>query len=97
MTVAPDGRVFVCEEKGRLRVIKNGALLPKAFVTVKVSRTASAACSAWRSTRISRRTATSTSTTRRASRSAHNRFSRFTAKGDVAVRAAKRSCSSFPL
>ncbi|HYN21306.1 MAG TPA: PQQ-dependent sugar dehydrogenase [Thermoanaerobaculia bacterium] len=36
MTVAPDGRVFVCEEKGRLRVIKNGALLAKPFVTVKV-------------------------------------------------------------
>ncbi len=36
MVVAPDGRVFVCEEKGRLRVIKNGALLAKPFVTVKV-------------------------------------------------------------
>jgi glucose/arabinose dehydrogenase len=36
MVVAPDGRVFVCEEKGRLRVIKNGVLLPKPFVTVKV-------------------------------------------------------------
>ncbi len=36
MTVAPDGRIFVCEEKGRLRVIKDGALLPKPFVTVKV-------------------------------------------------------------
>ncbi|MES1240396.1 MAG: PQQ-dependent sugar dehydrogenase [Acidobacteriota bacterium] len=36
MVVAPDGRVFVCEEKGRLRVIKDGALLPKPFVTVKV-------------------------------------------------------------
>jgi glucose/arabinose dehydrogenase len=36
MTVAPDGRIFVCEEKGRLRIIKDGALLSKPFVTVKV-------------------------------------------------------------
>lgn len=36
MTIAPDGRVFVAEEKGRLRVIKNGVLLPKPFVTVRV-------------------------------------------------------------
>ncbi|HEX6706590.1 MAG TPA: PQQ-dependent sugar dehydrogenase [Albitalea sp.] len=28
---APDGRIFVCEQSGRLRVIKNGALLPTAF------------------------------------------------------------------
>src|SRR5215210_3568689 len=36
MTLAPDGRIFVCEEKGRLRIIKDGVLLPKPFVTVKV-------------------------------------------------------------
>lgn len=34
MAVAPDGRVFVCEERGSVRVIKNGALLPAPFVTV---------------------------------------------------------------
>ena len=28
---APDGRIFVCEKGGRLRVIKNGALLPTPF------------------------------------------------------------------
>jgi uncharacterized repeat protein (TIGR03806 family) len=28
MAVAPDGRVFVCEQTGTLRVVKNGALLP---------------------------------------------------------------------
>ena len=27
MAIAPDGRIFVCEQGGRLRVIKNGALL----------------------------------------------------------------------
>ena len=37
MAIAPDGRIFVCEQSGRLRVIKNGALLPTPFLTVTVS------------------------------------------------------------
>ena len=37
MQFAPDGRLFVCEQGGRLRVIKNGALLPTPFLTVTVS------------------------------------------------------------
>ncbi len=32
MAVAPDGRVFVCEQGGRLRVIRGGALLAKPFL-----------------------------------------------------------------
>ena len=36
MTVAPDGRVFVCEQTGSLRVIKGGQLLPEPFVTLPV-------------------------------------------------------------
>jgi glucose/arabinose dehydrogenase len=38
MQFAPDGRLFVCEQGGRLRVIKNGALLPDPFLTVTVNR-----------------------------------------------------------
>ena len=34
MAIAPDGRVFVCEQGGRLRVIRGGRLLKKPFVTV---------------------------------------------------------------
>ncbi|HXJ55351.1 MAG TPA: PQQ-dependent sugar dehydrogenase [Verrucomicrobiae bacterium] len=34
MEFAPDGRLFVCEQAGALRIIKNGALLPEPFVTV---------------------------------------------------------------
>jgi glucose/arabinose dehydrogenase len=34
MAIAPDGRVFVCEQGGALRVIRRGALLPRPFVTV---------------------------------------------------------------
>ena len=36
MQIAPDGRIFVCEQGGRLRVIKNGAVLPTPFVTISV-------------------------------------------------------------
>src|SRR5262245_29420028 len=34
MALAPDGRLFVCEQGGRLRVVKNGVLLPTPFATV---------------------------------------------------------------
>ncbi|HEV7397476.1 MAG TPA: PQQ-dependent sugar dehydrogenase, partial [Pyrinomonadaceae bacterium] len=34
MAFAPDGRLFVCEETGAIRVIKNNALLPTPFATV---------------------------------------------------------------
>jgi glucose/arabinose dehydrogenase len=36
MAVAPDGRIFVCEQAGTLRIIKNGTLLPTPFLTVTV-------------------------------------------------------------
>jgi glucose/arabinose dehydrogenase len=37
MAFAPDGRLFVAEQTGRLRVIKNGALLATPFVTISVN------------------------------------------------------------
>jgi glucose/arabinose dehydrogenase len=37
MAFAPDGRLFVCEQSGPLRIIKNGVLLPDPFVTVAVN------------------------------------------------------------
>jgi glucose/arabinose dehydrogenase len=36
MAVAPDGRVFVCEQTGALRVIRKDQLLPEPFLSVKV-------------------------------------------------------------
>ena len=36
MAVAPDGRVFVCEQTGALRLVKDDHLLVRPFVTVKV-------------------------------------------------------------
>jgi glucose/arabinose dehydrogenase len=37
MAVAPDGRVFVAEKGGSLRVVKNNALLAQPFLTVSVN------------------------------------------------------------
>ncbi len=37
MAVAPDGRIFVCQQGGALRVIKNGSLLATPFLTVSVN------------------------------------------------------------
>ena len=39
MALAPDGRIFVAEQAGRLRVIKNNTLLATPFVTVPVTST----------------------------------------------------------
>jgi glucose/arabinose dehydrogenase len=39
MAFAPDGRIFVAQQSGQLRVIKNGALLPDPFVSLTVAST----------------------------------------------------------
>lgn len=39
MEFAPDGRLFVCQQGGQLRVIKNGALLSTPFLTVTTDMT----------------------------------------------------------
>jgi putative heme-binding domain-containing protein len=38
MAVAPDGRIFVCEQTGALRVVKNDRLLDAPFLTLRVDR-----------------------------------------------------------
>ncbi len=38
MAVATDGRVFICEQTGTLRVVKDDALRPEPFVTLAVDR-----------------------------------------------------------
>ena len=37
IAVHPDGRVFVCQQTGELRVIKNGVVLPTPFTTLTVN------------------------------------------------------------
>lgn len=36
LEVAPDGRIFICEQSGALRVVKDGELLERPFVTIPV-------------------------------------------------------------
>ena len=85
MQFAPDGRLFVCEQGGRLRVIKNGALLPTPFVTLTVNSAGErgllgvAFDPAFATNHFVYVYYTATTPTM------HNRISRFTANGDVAV------------
>src|SRR6185369_13507662 len=37
MAVHPDGRIFVCQQSGELRVIKNNVVLPAPFTTLAVN------------------------------------------------------------
>ncbi|HEY0320710.1 MAG TPA: PQQ-dependent sugar dehydrogenase [Pyrinomonadaceae bacterium] len=85
MAFAPDGRLFVCQQGGQLRVIKNNALLATPFLTVNVDSAGErgllgVAFDPNFSTNgfvyIYYTTATSPQ---------HNRVSRFTANGDVAI------------
>src|SRR4029078_3292834 len=85
MVCAPDGRLFVSQQGGKLRVIKDGVLLPTPFVTVPVDSTGDRgligiafdpAFSSKPFVYVYYTAATPVS---------HNRVSRFTANGDVAV------------
>ena len=38
MALARDGRVFVCEQMGAVRVVKNGALLAEPFVRLRLNQ-----------------------------------------------------------
>src|SRR6476469_3936900 len=85
MEIAPDGRIFVCLQAGQLRVIKNGALLPAPFVSLSVDSSGERGLLG-----IAFDPAFATNnfvyvyyTT--SSAPIHNRVSRFTANGDVAV------------
>jgi glucose/arabinose dehydrogenase len=85
MQFAPDGRLFVCEQGGRLRVIKDGILLAAPFVSLNVNAAGERGLLgvAFDPGFVSNRyvyvyyTATSPVL--------HNRISRFTANGDVAA------------
>src|SRR6187397_2334060 len=85
MALAPDGRIFVCQQGGALRVIKNGALLPTPFLTVTVNSSGERGLLgiAFDPNFVSNQlvyvyyTATTPAI--------HNRISRFTASGDVAL------------
>jgi glucose/arabinose dehydrogenase len=85
MAIAPDGRVFVCEQHGRLRVIKDGVLLPTPFLSVNVDPSGERGLLGvafdpnFAVNHYVYVYYTATSPT------LHNRVSRFTANGDVAA------------
>ena len=85
MTFSPDGRLFVTEQGGRLRVIKNGALLATPFLTVNVNSAGERGLLgvAFDPNFAFNQFVYVYYTT--ASTPIHNRVSRFTAMGDVAA------------
>ena len=85
MAFAPDGRLFVCQQGGQLRVIKNGTLLATPFLTVTTDSSGErgllgvAFDPSFATNHFVYIYYTVTTSPR------HNRVSRFTANGDVAV------------
>lgn len=87
MAFAPDGRLFVAEQGGALRVVKNGALLPAPFVSVPTNADGERgllgvvfdpdfATTGWLYVYY---------TSEEGGATAHNRIVRFTANGDLAL------------
>jgi glucose/arabinose dehydrogenase len=85
MEIAPDGRIFVCLQTGRLRVIKNGALLATPFLSLTVDSNGERGLLgvAFDPNFASNNFVYVYYTV--PGSPAHNRVSRFTANGDVAV------------
>jgi glucose/arabinose dehydrogenase len=85
MQFAPDGRLFICEQGGRLRVVRDGVLLPTPFETLTVNSNGErgllgvAFDPAFVVNQYVYVYYTATTPT------VHNRISRFTANGDVAM------------
>ncbi len=85
MQFAPDGRLFVAEQGGRLRVIENGTLLPTPFLTVTVNASGERGLLGvafdpnFAANQFLYVYYTATTPT------LHNRISRFTANGNTAV------------
>ena len=96
MALAPDGRIFVCQQGGALRVIKNGALLPTPFLTVNVDSQGERGLLgvAFDPNFVSNQLVyvyyTATTST------IHNRISRFTASGDVALAGSETIITELP-
>jgi glucose/arabinose dehydrogenase len=84
MALAGDGRIFVCEQGGTLRVIKNGGLLSTPFVTLTVdSNGERGLLGVVLDPNFTQNQYVYVYYT--VPSPAHNRLSRFTANGDVAV------------
>jgi len=94
---APDGRLFIAQQGGALRVVKNGTLLATPFATVAVDSTGERgligvalhpafASNGW----------VYIYSTRAAGGVSHNRISRFTAAGDIAAASSEVALVDLP-
>ena len=85
MAMAPDGRIFVCQQSGALRVVKNGTLLTTPFVSLTVDSNGERGLLgvAFDPDFLNNQYVYVYYTT--PTPSVHNRISRFTASGDVAA------------
>jgi glucose/arabinose dehydrogenase len=97
MAFAPDGRLFVCQQDGSLRVIKNGALLTTPFVSLTVDSNGErgllgVAFDPNFSTNQFVYVYYTVPAIVSPATPAHNRVSRFTANGDIAM-----ANSEFPI
>jgi glucose/arabinose dehydrogenase len=94
---APDGRLFVAEQGGTLRVVKNGVLLATPFVSIAVDSNGERGLIgvALSPTFASDNFVYVYST--RTAGGAHNRISRFTAAGDVAAAGSETTLVDLPL
>ena len=85
MALAPDGRIFIAQQGGQLRVVKDGALLAQPFLTVTVNASGERGLlgvtfdPGFASNHFVYVYYTATAP------AIHNRLSRFTANGDVAL------------
>lgn len=96
MAFAPDGRLFVCEQGGALRVIKNGSLLSAPFLSVTVSSSGERGLLGiafdpnFETNHFVYVYYTATTP------AIHNRLSRFVANGDVAVGGSETQLLNLP-
>ena len=96
MAIAPDGRIFVLQKGGKIRVIKNGQLLSKPFITLTTDASFFRGLLGitldpnFSTNHYVYVFYTATSPT------LHNRVSRFTANGDVAVAGSEKVLLDLP-
>src|SRR5256885_14744254 len=86
MEFAPDGRLFVCQQAGQLRIIKNGVLLSTPFLSLAVDSSGERGLLGIAfDPNFSINNFVYVYYTNSAASPRHNQVSRFTANGDVAV------------
>ena len=94
---APDGRLFVAEQGGTLRVVKNGALLATPFVSIAVDSNGERGLIGVALSPTFANDGFVYVYSTRTTGGAHNRISRFTAAGDVAAAGSETTLVDLPL